>query len=200
METTALLNLASARLPGALMGVIQLELEALLKDFLEMTNVLVDTVAVPVVPSKTSYPVMSFLGVVNRLMTVLDNNNNPLNASLVVPNSASVDFSVSLQYAPSQAATYTAYVAVLPDPGTPIVDAVPDWIWTKYRNGLMDGLLARMMIQPAKPYSNAQLAAVHEKLFRKVQNQARNDMLRQYKFRGQGWIFPQAFAASSQRI
>jgi len=193
-----LINSVRARLPSALDGVVRLELQNVIKDFLSESNLYVDTIPINVVVGQTDYPIFSINGVINRLMTVADSYNNPVPSSLVPPTLTVQDFVVRLAIKPSTAATFNAYVALTPDPSVPVDQSIPDWVIAKYREGFEDGILARMMTQPAKPYSNMKLADYHGRKYRKAINLARNEALHAYKFRGQGWGFPQGFVRSGQ--
>jgi len=76
---------------------------------------------------------------------------------------------------------------------------MPDWIVEKYQDTLLDGVLSRIMIHPAKPYSSAQGAMLHGKRFNMGKGQARNDARHGATFGVQRWSFPQQFRTSSQR-
>jgi len=80
-----LINSVRARLPSALDGVVRLELQNVIKDFLSESNLYVDTIPINVVVGQTDYPIFSINGVINRLMTVADSYNNPVPSSLVPP-------------------------------------------------------------------------------------------------------------------
>lgn len=197
-----LINSVRARLPSALDGVVRLELQNVLKDFLAESNCLVDPITISVVPGVTDYSVSSYNGVINRLMALLNESEMPVACSLIVPTITNPDFAVRLRDKPNTTATYTAYVALTPDPNTQPEDSVPEWLITKYREGFEDGVLARMMTQPAKPYSNLKLADYHGHKYRRAIAMARNEALHAYKFRGQGWGYPRGFFRSGkyQRI
>lgn len=193
-----LINSVRARLPSALDGVVRLELQNVLKDFLSESNLYVDSIPISILVGQTDYTVYSINGIINRLMTVTDSYNNPVPSSLVPPSLTVQDYRVRLGIKPSTATTYTAYLALTPDPSVPVDQSVPDWVIAKYREGFEDGILARMMTQPAKPYSNIKLADYHGRKYRRAITLARNEALHAYKFRGQGWGYPQGFVRSGQ--
>lgn len=197
-----LVNTVRARLPSALDGVVRLELQNVMKDFLAESNALVDSIPISVVTGQTDYTVYSINGVINRLMSLVDTYGNPVPSSLIPPSLTVQDFTIRLAIKPSAASSYTAYVALTPDPSVPVDQSIPDWMIAKYREGFEDGVLARMMTQPAKPYSNMKLADYHGRKYRRAVMLARNEALHAYKFRGQGWGYPQNFVKSGkyQRI
>lgn len=57
----------------------------------------------------------------------------------------------------------TVYAALTPDLTNMVL---PDIAYAQHYDALLDGLLGRLYSQPAKPYSNPQLAAYHLKRFR----------------------------------
>ena len=188
-----LVNTVRARLPSALDGVVRLELQNVLKEFLNESNAYVDELTISVVAGTQSYQIDSFNGAINRLMALADSDNRPVACELVPPTTTSPFYSVKLRDKPSSATTLTAYIALTPDPSSRPEDSVPDWLISKYREGFEDGVLARMMLQPAKPYSNLKLAEYHGRKYRRAVSQARNEALHAFKFRGQGWIYPRNF-------
>lgn len=189
-----LINSVRTRLPSALDAVVRLELQNVIKDFLNQSNALVDELSVSVVAGTKSYEVDSYNGVINRLMALVDADNRPISCYLNTPSSVSPFYTIELHDVPSNSNTYSAFVALTPDPNSRPEDSVPEWLIAKYREGLEDGVLMRMMLQPSKPYSNLKLAEYHGRKYRSVISQARNEALHAFKFRGQGWAYPRTFS------
>lgn len=77
--------------------------------------------------------------------------------------------------------------------------AIPDEFWDKYHDVLMEGALAKMMAQTAKPYSNERLAIFHGRRFKAGTSMAKNDFYNGDVRGGQNWHYPQDFAKGSIR-
>jgi hypothetical protein len=104
-------------------------------------------------------------------------------------------------YTPPGQDTYTATVALsIDDPvqkdGYP---EFPAWILEKYGVGLLDGVVGRMMLQPAKPYTNPQLGAAHLNAFHRTVSTAGTESVHRNVHNAQAWVFPQNFATRTQR-
>lgn len=193
-----LMDIARVRLPGARDNVINIELYMLVNDFLQRSNIWVDELTVSVTAGVTDYPISSISGAINRLMALVDADNRPIPCSLIVPTLYVPDYAIRLRDTPTSSATYTAAVSLMLDANSQPSDALPDWIVAKYRDGLEDGLLARMMMQQAKPYTNIKLAEYHGHKYMAAVAVARNEALHAYKFRGQGWAYPRNFFTSGK--
>jgi hypothetical protein len=198
-DMNRMMDNARIRLPGATDGTIQLELFSCLNEFFQSSNIWTEDVPFQVFqtslnfyenPEAFTYEVTPTMGVINRLMYMLDTQGNPRGGSMATPGV------IILDYSPETDTTYTATVGLtVTDPTTR--DGYPEfpaWILNKYGNDILDGVLARMMSQPAKPYSNAQLALVHAKNFRGAISQAKVEAQHKNVYRGQSWRFPRTFA------
>ena len=75
----------------------------------------------------------------------------------------------------------------------------PDWIIQKYQDALTDGLLSRVMVHPAKPYSNKEGAAFHGRRYMNGTTSGKADARRGSTFGGQRWAYPTGFRTFSQR-
>lgn len=203
-DVNRLLDHARIRLPGALDAAVLFEMFALMNNFFQDTNCWTQDISFPVVstsavfevnPSAFTYNIVPTYGSINQLMWVRDDNGRPVNAGMPIPGA------ILLRFSPSQAATYTARVALtVSDPvdanGFPVF---PDWVLNKYGTDILDGLLGRMMGQLAKPYTNQQLSMLYVKQFRSATLQAKVEAQRQNTYRGQAWAFPQAFRVRQTR-
>lgn len=175
---------------------IKLELQFVVDEFLDESNVWVDPIPLTIVANTKDYPIESEYGAVNRLLNVVNEDELPVAASLLEPPNDEDLYVVRLAVAPSTNGTLTANVSLTPDSSLPVADSVPDWMWSRYRSGFIDGVLGRLFSQAAKPYSNAPLAVVHSNRFRSAASKAKREMLNRNRFRGQGWAFPQSFATT----
>lgn len=70
----------------------------------------------------------------------------------------------------------------------------PAWIIEKYYAGLTEGLLGKLMVQPAKPYSNERMSILHMRKFNGAIAQARVDANHANLHRAQNWAFPRGWA------
>lgn len=188
------------RLPGALDDTIRLELFAVLNDFFQGSNSWYEDIAFDVVPTPLTYaqdpeafsyevlPSQQGSSIV-RLVGVWDAQAFQQNA--VMPDLGTVVIKTS----PNAAQTYIARVILtVSDPvtreGYPVV---PPWVFNKYGNDILDGVLGRMMAQIAKPYTSAQGALYHSRRFSQSVATAKVEAQHQNVYRGQSWRFPQAF-------
>lgn len=180
------------RLPGATTAAITLEFGALLYEFCDQTNAWAEHI--PIVVTNTTvhcYEIEPDEGELLRLLNVVDANERPVVCGLRMPHT--LEFLKPI----SQPQTYTANVALKPD-GEAMTFA-PEWLLSRYYNGMLDGILARMMSQIAKPYSSPQAARMHQMRYQQVVAQARAEVLARFRYRGQGWIYPQSFAVTRNR-
>jgi hypothetical protein len=198
-------DLARVHLPGARDTVIQQEFFAAMKEFFITTNVWTEEICMGCGTHGcggcgnkcvgVDYEIFPTMGMIVRLMQVTDEDCYPVAARMDIPGT------VTLYHLPKSKKHFKALVSLtVADPtnreGNP---RFPTWVAQKYQNVLLDGLLYRMMLQPAKPYSNPQLAEYHGKRFRAGMSKASTEKLHGHVFRGQNWRFPQTFRTSSQR-
>jgi hypothetical protein len=99
----------------------------------------------------------------------------------------------------SSATTWNAIIGkICSDPTDP--NNYPDmlsadqWIIDKYRDGLVAGVMGRLMLLPTKPYSNQQLAAWYRQTYIAERSKARGDVIKANVWGGQRWMFPQSWA------
>lgn len=179
-------------LPGVLDPVVQYELYNILNDFFQVTNAWQEAITFYVNGDgvTTDYQIeQSSVSTINRLMNVVDSSNIPVAAIMATPGD------ITLQRAPTVADTYTATVALtIDDPvGRDGFPEFPSWILPKYNLGIIDGVIGRLMAQPAKPYSNPQIALVRTKSYIAVRSRAKAEVLHSNLNNGQTWSFPQNF-------
>lgn len=88
---------------------------------------------------------------------------------------------------PAQARTGTALLALHPVNFDVIF---PPELWVHWFETILDGTLARLYGQPAKPYSSPQLAQYHMARYRAGLNRARDAANREYTDGPGRWCFP----------
>lgn len=190
-DVNRLMDNLRVRLPGAIDDALRLELFNVLNEFFLGSNIWREDIEIPVSAGTTNYDLTpSGNAKVIRLMSVMDSSKFPVSASI-----DPITRELALAQTPSSSANYIAQVALsVDDPinseGYP---QFPAWVLNLYQPSLIDGVLARMMSQPAKPYSNTQLAIYHERRFVNSIALARAEANRRYVYGGQVWRFPQQF-------
>jgi hypothetical protein len=197
--TERLIKNVRMNLTGSLDSVILFELFNVLDQFFRDTSIWQEPSTFSVVandPAGTVYYVEpESVSSIVRLINVMDSQGFRQNAAMQLPGE------VTLFTPPGQDDTYTANVALsVVDPtnanGYP---EFPAWILEKYGTGILDGVLGRMMAQPAKPYTNAPLAVAHLKLFRAATSIAATESSHRNVMSAQAWMYPQAFSTRSRR-
>jgi hypothetical protein len=196
LDITRLMNNARVHLPGAIDTNLQLELFNTLSEFFESSNIWQEEVPFRVNTTTVAYPIeQEAVATINRLLSVTNSDGVPVAATMAIPGE------LILGALPNQLGAYTATISLtVNDPvqrdGYP---EYPPWTLTKYGMGILDGLLARMMAQPAKPYTNAQMSIFHMRKFNGVVSQAKFEALHKNVNNGQAWRFPQSFATTRRR-
>jgi hypothetical protein len=181
-----LLQAARTHLPGALDSALQVEMYNVVDDFLTESSIWQETAAFITAVGTTDYEIdlennATFL----RLLYVLGNANRPVIATMEEPGV------VVLRTIPQTIENMTARVSLtlkgVTSEGWP---SIPSWMWQRYREGLLDGLLAKMLVQPAKPYTNERLAIFHGRKFNVAKSRARSEANRMKLYDAQAWRFP----------
>lgn len=195
LDTTRLMNNARLQVPGATDDNIKLELFNTLHEFFQDSSVWLERIPFTVKstddPATTTYYVEAeSVSTIIRLYDLTNSAGRSVGATMEVPGE------IILNQQPGQDDTYTAVMVLsINDPvakdGFP---EFPQWILDKYGLGILDGVIARLMSQPAKPYTNVQLATYHKRVFRATVGQAANDAVRKNLANAQAWRFPQSFA------
>jgi hypothetical protein len=199
-DINRLMDNARTNLPGSLDGPIQLEFFNVLNDFFQKSNIWVEDITFPVTALSvcgSTVDITPESGAINRLMYVLDADNSQRRMTMAEPGT------LLFVDTPNAAATWVARVSkTVIDPiatsgrlaGFP---QAPDWILTKYNNGLLSGLLGNMMAQVAKPYTNPKLALMHMRKYSQALANARSEARHQNLYAAQAWRFPVGFANRS---
>lgn len=198
-DMNRLMDHARIRLPGALDAAIQMELFSVMQEFFQRSNIWYEDIQFPVQPTSDdylenpeayTYDVIPSQGTITRLVGLVDSKGYPQKGTMPVPGQ------IILTYSPNEADTYTARVSLtVNDPVTREgYPEFPAWIMDKYGNGILEGVLGRMMSQIAKPYTSPAGAQFHLRNFKQATSQAKVDASHQNVYRGQNWRFPQSFA------
>lgn len=191
LEITRLMKNARVHLPGALDTNIQLELFNVLGDFFDTSNIWKEEIAFRVSTSTAAYSIENeSVASMCRLLGVVNSDDQPVAATMEIPGE------LILNNTPGQSEIFTATVSLtVNDPvasdGYP---EFPAWVMGKYGTGILDGVLGRMMAQPAKPYTNSQMAIYRMRKYAGVVSQAKTESLHKNINNGQTWRFPRSFA------
>jgi len=196
--TDRLIKNARVALPGSLDSAILLELFNVLDQFFRESGIWTEAIQFSVYPNDPAgtvyYIEPESVSTIVRLISVANLDGFWQRAVMDIPGEVTFLTPVSLQE-PDKYNIYTALVVLS------IVDPVqrdgypefPAWILEKHGNGILHGLLGRMMAQPAKPYSNVSLAAQHLQGFRRAISTAATESVHRNVHNGQAWRFPQSF-------
>lgn len=185
---------ARTRLPGSLNDAIKEELFLVLDEFLQRSTIWQEEITFKVTPDDTEYVVVPAAGTIIRLLYVTNSDETPVRATMQEP------FTIVLKEEPN-ADTFTAKVALtVVDPTTrDYLPEVPEWILVKYHGIILDGVIGRMMTQPAKPYTTERHAVYHTRRFRNGIVAATAEAKRKNVYGAQSWNFPQQFAVRRRR-
>lgn len=201
VDADRLMDNVRIKAPGALDGVIQMETFNCLDEFFKNSNIWQEDVPFPVLSTNVvgdTVDIIATEGQINRLMYVWNADHSQRPMSMPVPGT------LMFTSPPNNAGTWNARVALTvqdPIPKSGRLEGIPrapDWVLQKYRDGIVSGVLSRLMQQPAKPYSNPRMAIVHQRIYKNAESAAVSEGRHQNLYAGQTWRFPM-FGGSSQR-
>jgi hypothetical protein len=175
-------------LPGATDNAIRLELWNMLDDFCREALAWRETISVPLTAGQFDY-------VITPAGTLIVQALSVDHATLDVTGAVFEIDTLTLAIAPTAGDAGTpAYVvsALTPDlsQGSDIENMIPADMWSKWHRAFQSGTLARMMAQAAKPYSNPQLAAYHQRCYQSDRAVARRSAATNDTVGAQLWRFP----------
>ena len=188
---------ARVRLPGAIDEALKVELFSVFDEFFKGSHIWQESILLSVVTTDRAYEIDSneWVATVNEFFWAMNSDQIPFNATM-----ETAGVLVFERYPPAPD-VYTVRVSLtvadaLDGDGYP---QVPEWVLIRYRETLKDGLLGKMMSQPAKPYYNEKLGTYHSQRFRNGITNAYADMKGGNTFNGQRWRFPQSFSTSRRQ-
>jgi hypothetical protein len=202
-----LFNDIKISIPGAIDAVIMQELWRAIEDFMAQTNVWVEEIAFNVTPDTRSYVITPVgKGAIERLLMVFDPAQAwPEKRWTQSGISFKPPDTINLMYQPSTATTWMAAVAKnITDPPLSPMQPLPDienasWIIDRYRDAFRYCTLSYLFMQPAKPYSNPQLARVNWQNYMTERGRARGEILHENVYGGQKWMYPQGYATIARK-
>lgn len=198
-DVLRLVTNAQIRLPGATVSTVQQELFMVADEFFKESNVWREDIEFSVPANDPPGTVYEVTPTGNTIIDKLMWMRNADGGGRVF-GQMSVPGEITLNTYPSSPANYIATVALTVSDPTQRDGYVsfPDWVLNKYRGVFLNGILAKMMSQSAKPYTNTQLSVYYIKLFNSGKAAARVDAQRANVFKAQAWKFP-SFGGKSQR-
>ena len=211
-------------LPSVVDAVLRQELFRVMDDFTQTTNIWQEHVPIQIVPHVITYDFTTTQGKPSRLMNVYGDTGEPYvgplaGVPMIWPPPARTGYPASPTLWPGGAVTmripgrlqlprdlnmsavWWAVVAkrtaepLSPD-SYPMID---DWIVDKYADTIGRGVLARLMIEPQKPYSNPMLAQVNQRAYLSGRSLARANDGHANIYDAQNWRFPQQFASVNRK-
>src|SRR6188768_3751257 len=189
---TRIMAAARVRLTGAVDDAIKLEIFNTLDDFCRETDVWQE--AIPFTTVAYTYDLVYDLipteGTILRLVDLYAANTvrpRPLAGTMRIPGE------LILQSNFDAGTPLVAVVSLAPVDPTEVGTDFPvvgDWIWQRYFNPILDGVISKMAMVPDKPYTDGDIAVYHGRRFRNAIGVARADNTKANVADGQAWRFP----------
>lgn len=184
-----LMNTAKMRLPGAVDDAMRQELFEVFIDFFKDAAVWQERLDIEFAAGSRQAKVLPVAGRILKLMEVYENDRPVFGYTMPEEGVIHARF-------PFDRATVLTgvFMMTVTDPVTrDAFPVVPLDLVGRHHALLLDGLLAKMMSHPSKPYTNVQMAAYHQNRFRGSISRARNEQHTGNVAEGQNWRFPRNF-------
>lgn len=185
-----LLNNARVRCPGVLNDAMQIELYTVFDDFFRRSTVWREKIGLIIQENMSTYTIEPFAGQIVRMFGVHNLDDTAYRGGFM-PAPGILKF-VTLPNV-GQNLLVDVMLTVEETDTTSNLPVVPPDLIAQHHAVLLDGLLARLMSQPNKPYTNLQLAALHNMNFRSGCSRARNEVTQSRVVGGAAWRFPSTF-------
>lgn len=177
-------------LPGVIDRAIKQELFLLCHDFFKNSLTWRNTIEFTILAGDTTATVNPAAGRIYSLLEVKNVDDIPVSGIYMTEPGE-----MKTHIAPTEDTTYYGtFSLTVTDP----IDAdsfplVPNDTIERYTDEFVNGIKARMMIQPSKPYTNPQMASYYMSQYMGGRARARNDINTGYTYGSQRWAFPQTF-------
>lgn len=195
-DYSRLVNQAIVECPGSSDAGIRAVLFDVFHEFFEETNCWQETITVPIVAATITYSLVCAQGgLFVRGLAARDTNN--------LPQSVTFDMEglMTLRDTPNTATTWT--VTVAKTVSTPLDRAgkpeIPAWIVGRFHSTVLAGLLGRLFMQPAKPYTNPGMGRYWLAKYRNNLGKVKSAVLHGNAFNANNWQFPQTFQTRNQK-
>jgi hypothetical protein len=181
------------QLPGCKDSQIRLELFNTVDEACRTVNLWTQTVAVPLIEDHPTYRLAAPAG---DIIEVVDVSH----ASMILTDTVFDPISLYLDLGrdPDEKDLHTPVFVMLrlaPLRTNDVASYLPGNLWAQHHQLLLDGVLGRMMAQPAKPYSSPKLAEYHLRRFRNALQEVRVATTGG----GTAWRFPSAATRRTRR-
>lgn len=195
---TRLYNNMKIAIPAVTEAVLKQEIFRVAVDFTQDTNLWTEDVDITFEPNVHNYEFEVDGGSPYRLMVIYD-PADPRKRWKAGGFSMAVPGIINCVYPPTQASAWKATIAkAVSDPATsdsfPTLDA---WIVEKYNDVLYYGVLAYVMAQPKKSYSDPKEAARNLAGYLAGKAKARVEGIRMNTYGSQSWSYPQGWSTHS---
>jgi len=196
-DVAGLLATANALLTGASDAELLMAYFETLKQFFNDSNSWQENIVIVVIPNTQDYQLTATTGRIIRLWAVTDQNNVPQAAIMPVPGL--LHFLYPYTTVQPMAVTVIKNVISAFKDGRPAPPRIPDWIIPLYGNGILEGVVGRMMLESGQSYSDAKNGIMRIGRFRDAVVLARTMTARGHTVGVQTWAYPQSFKVTTQR-
>jgi hypothetical protein len=175
--------------PGVLDQVIDIELWNTIDEFCRVSDAWRETAPIALVAGDDLYTIKPAGAEVIEVQGIV---HPTLDTSGVVYELGEVGFSSVPTADDVAAGPFFVTMTLTPslDAGTDVENWIPGDLWSQYYQAFLSGTAARLMGQPAKPYSNPNLSVFHARRFRNFMAQARYEVEAGSVKGAQFWSFP----------
>src|SRR6478735_2038563 len=187
-----LMDTIRPHLPGSVDQAIRQELFSACQEFFGESNVWREDCDLVLKLDEDEAEIMPYTGQIKRLLYVKDMDSTPVRG---VTMTDTIQGILKFPYKASGDSNYIATVAIIPsDPiSRDAFPLVPSDLVTKYWREIMWQVLAQMMVQPNKPYTNPSFAALYQSKAKGGIARARKTTNAGNTQNSQTWMFPQSF-------
>lgn len=177
-------------LPGAIDDVIRIAVYLACLQFFRESNAWREEIGFTLMPGKDTAYITPSAGRIARLLTVVGEGGRGVRGAFMAERDL-----LRMPFKANQPEKYTATVALrVSDPvSRDSFPIVPYDVIEQYMDDLIHGILARMMSQQSKPYTNLTLAQYHQIKFRSGISRAKVSKETGDTFGSASWRFPSNF-------
>ena len=186
--TDRLINDARTQLPGAIDAALAAELYKVVDEACRDGWIWRETITVPFVEGVSTYEIAPSD---TEIVHVFSISHPTYGMYGVTAEFGNVTLPFEVTFAHEVDDPFHVVAALTPTlAATDIESYLPRDMWSEHHRLLLSGLLSRMMLQPAKPYSNPQLGMGHRGVFRQLLVEARHKARTGGVVGAQLWRFP----------
>jgi hypothetical protein len=196
-EVFKLLAEANAALTGASDAQLNITFFDTLREFFSSSNSWMEWINFMVIPDTQEYSITPVHGRILRLLNVIDQNRVPQQA--IMPQIGTITFLYPYTTIQPMWACVTKTVIKAFRDGVPAPPFFPDWVLPTYSEGILSGVIGRMMMQSNQSWTDKQTGMLNLLKFRSVISLARVDAMHARTVGAQAWAFPQSYRTHSQK-